>query len=1272
MLQRRGGLIVLNLILFLSVSVLNVAATDVVLLPPPPDLARQATDLLITSSQVMWPVHSVVSEDDVLTVCVEVAPEELRAGDGTGVEWVEEAVRVSLTSLDWRVLHVLAEGEDGKCYPLSDFMPDEWVMDDESRITNDELPSYASVTPSPHYPVTLSSFPASLSGKTVYISAGHGWQWGKDYSDSYLARWATQRVVYQSFIEDHNNAEAVDQYLIPYLENAGATVIPLRERDWNDQRVIVDNDDGAPGYMETGDWGTGGVGYQTGTYRQVGAVVGGATAAATWVLDVPQLSEYALYAWVQPVANGVTDAHYRVQHAGGLADVWLDQKFSRATWRYLGTFPCYAGPVTVTLDNSSTEEGVVVADALRLGGGLFDDLAGIETVASFAPDKPWWEVATRYYANWMGLDPDEFSYFNDIVGRPMFARWNQIANTGADAVYISWHTNGYNGTAQGTESYVHNGSTYPRTAGSLELQQVVHNELIHDIRVGWDSEWIDRGKKQANLGEVRMLWDDNAAARMPGVLLEMAFHDHQDDADALKAPRFNRLAARAIYQGIVAYFEAQDGVDLVTLPEPPTHLRVQNMGGGVVQVMWEPSPVDAGGLGGEAATGYRLYTSPDGFAWGAPVPVADTQYALTGLAAGETVYVRVTAVNDGGESFPTEVLGARVGDVAQLLIVNGFDKLENVGLVTEVDPTMGENLRMWVDQMNDRDYVAHHGQAVPLSYVWDSASNKAVIAGRVMPENYTLVDWVLGEESTDDDGTLNAAERAALEALLAQDGALFISGSELAWELESVGSAPAFLNQQLHTDYVADDADTYTVAAVAGGVFEGLADFSFDAPEEYDADYPDVIAPLEGAAALTYVGGTGGTAAVQYADGCKRLLVLGFPFEVVRPEARPEVMARALDFLDACTLVTVRILSPQAGSIYSRTPAFAGTAAGVDLARVEVQVQAENGAFWDGAAWGVGAWLTATGTFSWTYPLPVLADGEYTLTAWAATSHLTSQPAGVVFTLDATPPLTTTIITPTGSVTLMLPTLQWEAPPDTGTPLVYQVEIAGTLHQTLDRFSDLSGTFLLLPNLSSDTYIWHVRALDVAGNIGPWSEWAMFEVIPSSMSRVYLPVILRNVTTTEPFPECILLLDSGFESAEEGWTFNNLAERVTDVVYEGTWAARVGIPPGAPGQYTYSSIARSLSLPADIQTVAVSLHLYPDAEDDMGDVYYATLVELEGERHTLPLSLSPADAPLWVTRTLDLSLWPEQTVSLYLGVFNDGDNDTAALYIDAVQVEACR
>ncbi len=1234
--------------LLLSVAVLSAAVSAA---PPPPDASARALAYLRADLSPDLDIHSIQVVGETVTVCLTAAPAALLSNDGMGVELAVEAVRRALTPLNWRELSVQAiDPMTGVCRPVSDFLPGDFPTARYGlQATNNALrmTSYAS---------------GALAGKTVYLSAGHGWHWGEDFGTG-LARWYTQRGVYQDIVEDHNNAEVVNQYLIPYLENAGATVIPVRERDWNAARVIADNDAGAPTYVESGVWITSGTpGYAGGASRLAPTVAAPATATATWTLTAPQRGVYALYAWVHSVPNGVTDARYTVHHAGGAQEVFLNQTNAPATWRYLGTFPCYAGPLTVTLDNRAALPGLaLVADALRLGGGAFDTLAGIETLAPVPPDKPWWESATRYYAQWMGLNPAEWSSFNDVVARPIFARWRQAAGP-TDAVFISWHTNGYDGTARGTESYVHNSDTYTRTEGSLELQQAIHDELIHDIRVGWDANWLDRGKKSANLGEVRMLWDDNVAARVPGVLLEIAFHDQVDDANALKDPRFAQLTARAVYQGLVHYFAARDGVALTEAPEPPTHLRVQNVGGGAVRVAWLPAPADALGLGGDAATGYRLYTSPDGFAWGAPIAVSGADaYTLTNLTPGAEVYVCVTAVNAGGESLRTEVLGARVSAADQavpLLIVNGFDKMTYTGLPWDDDAWVGSSQRLWLARINRRDYAVTHGQATPAQYAWDSASNEAVSAQLISLRNYSMLDWILGEESLEVEGTLNAAERAAVTAFLAKGGALFVSGAELAWDMVDYGRDPYFLRQILRTDYVSDTAGVYHVTPTFDSALAGQPTFSFDAPGEYDANSPDVLAPASGGAgraALTYA--TGAVAAVQYTQECERAMVWGFPFEVVRSESRAAAMAAVLDFMDECAQPPdTLIMTPRAGSAYSVTPEFSGTALGPGITQVEVQVQRADGAFWNGAAWGAAAWLTATGRSAWTYPLPALTDAVYTLTARAIAPQPELAAAAAAFIYDTLPPLSPTQLSPQGALFRLVSYLRWTPPPDAGSSLTYQVDLGGQLYATT------------LPQLAIalglGEHHWRVRAIDAAGNVGPWSEWAVL-MIEAEGHAVYLPLVLHAYAALPP--PCERLLDSGFEAAE-GWGYNALAVRAGEIVHSGNYAARVGIPPGAPGQTLFSSISQTVWLPADA-TLTLRFWAYPIAEELVDDYHYVTLWDAQGGVHTL--SRQTGDARAWELRAIDLSSYAGQRVQLFIGARNDGDEDTAALYVDDVQVESC-
>ncbi len=1231
-----------------------------------------------------------VRPDGTVVVRLGVPLEPLRLLDHTTFEIIVHQIGWTLEPLGWRHLHIQTwDPIAGEFVPLAVFLPQVPALRKETALTGEggpEIsPPYVGQPPAPGQ----GQPPGALTGKTVYVSAGHGWEWN-DYVDA----WRTQRPPYPNppyddgpIIEDHNNAEAVNQYLLQYLWNAGARVIPVRERDMNEAEVVVDGDDPATGsgYFETGAWTAAtGTGYAGTDYRWTETVIGSPTATAVWTATLPTDSHSAVYVWYRQGDTHTPDARYTIHHAGGATDVVVNQQIHGDTWHYVGTYGFRGGDeARVVLTNQSNVVGrVVVADAVRFGGGTFDDLDGIETSASYPPDEPWWEVAAYYQVQRMGMDPGDWPYFNDIVARPMYARWEH-AGTGEDAVYVSWHTNGVSGYqwhSRGTISIIHNGEGKQITPGSEALRDAIHSELIGDIRAGWDPTWPGH-KRSMNLGELRELWDDVPAVRMPGALIEIAYHDHPDDTDTLKEPRFNMLAARAMYQGIVKYFEQRDGVDLIELPETPTYLAVQNAGGGQVRVSWRPSLTDTVGLVGDPATGYRLYTSTAGLGWSDGVPVATTAYTLTGLAEGQLLFVRVAATNDGGESFPTETLAARVGDDTEVLLVNGFDRLNRTMLVPDYyAPTDEVHLRIFLDRMNRYDYIIQHAEVI--SYPFDSASNEAVQAGRISLGDYVLLDWILGEESAPDE-TLDATERALLGGFLDSGGALFLSGTEVGYHLDHLGAAPDFYNTVLRADYAGDDAGTYEVAPATGSTFEGLAPFRFDAPGMYDADYPDQMTRISGSVdALVYQGESGGTAAVQYADGCQRLVYFGFPFETIRPDQRPVVMGRVLDFLDECLSLPVitKIVTPVSGSAHRTKPAFEGTAEAGETAtldRVAVQIQrASDGQYWmEKSVWLTGTswltvtgwvtaetWVTATGTASWSYALPALDDGDYRLRAraWTTDAYSDTSPAAVVFTYDTIPPASTTLIAPTGGVTIPVGTvtLAWEAvEPDGGSGLAYVVQLDGQPYTTTQPVYTVT-------SIAEGLHTWGVQVFDAAVNRSEW----VTDTFYVSCHHLWLPLAMRNF---ERGSECTdVLVNGGFES-DEGWVLNRLATYDTANVHAGARSVRVGILPGEAGggAVIFSSVAQTITLPAG-GAANLRLWVYPIGEGgDLDDHHYVVLFDQWEGFHLLDRWQS--DAQTWEQWEYDLSEFLGQTVTLYVGTKNDGDDDTAALYVDDAVLEVC-
>ncbi|MCS7061587.1 MAG: N-acetylmuramoyl-L-alanine amidase [Anaerolineae bacterium] len=869
-------------------------------------------------------LHAVTTAGETVTVVLRLPSSALGALDS---DTLNRQVIEAVLDLPIRRVHVLAldpAEPERPPQPLHVFTPAR-APETKPLLSGAEDTHLLAGDPAPKRPQSALE-PASaaqgggLGGKTVYVSAGHGWVFHPSLG------WTTQRGVSNGIIEDHNNAEAVNQYLIAYLRQAGADVFPARDPALIEAEHIVNNDDG-PAYSESGAWFTSALtGYLGTSYRYAVTVASiTPTAVATWSAPIAASGWYPVYVWYVPAANRAPDVRYRVVHAGGQAEVVINQRVHGYTWRYVGTFYFRAGEMAqVSVSNVSSVAGrAVIADAVRLGGGRGSVMRGGVT-----SQKPRWEEAARYWTmvlgapasvydsrageTWCGpVSPDAC---DDITARPRYADWEHIG-TGDDAVFVSWHSNASNGSARGTVSFVYNNDPTPpyndwtRVAGALELQAAVHNRVIEAIRNGWDASWYDYGRWQANLGEIR------ETRSLPAMLIEMAFHDNPLDAAQLREPRFAQLLARAVYQGIVNYFAQKDGVAPRYLPEPPQQLAVRNVGNGALAVSWEAPPTFAFGTPTDPAQRYRLYTSSDGFAWDGGRDVAGLSAVLTGYAAVQVVYVRVTAVNAGGESFPTPVLAARVGSSARILIVHGFDSLDASMRLPD-----GAATRMILDRMNRYNYIVQHAVAITLPF--DSATRQAVASGAASPFGYRLVHWFAGMQTVRD-GVLTPAEQQLIQQFLALPQRVFlISGANVAAHL--AGADAAFLRDVFGAEYVADSALSYQVAPAPAGLFAGAPPFTLDdgSGPVYNASSNDVIAPLAGSASvLNY--GSGSVAAVArfHAQGSQSIL-LAFPLEAVRSDAARAELARRVLSASGLSALPGRVFVPAVFGPEAGAPAW--------------------------------------------------------------------------------------------------------------------------------------------------------------------------------------------------------------------------------------------------------------------------------------------------------------------------------------------------------------
>jgi len=745
----------------------------------------------------------------------------------------------------------------------------------------------------------------TLAGKTVYLSAGHGWIYSS-------GAWRTQRGNTHDLVEDFITIESVNEYLIAYLQAMGAYVVPIREADPNPNRVIVDDGEatleGDVAELATGDRGWGAFATPFADLALQPFTIGGAramtaaaeeTGRAVFATPVPESGFYNVYVAYAQGADRAADAHVIVRHAGGESHLRVDQRRHGSTWMLLGRWYFEAGApashAAVAIANDSATPGATISfDAVRLGGGMGERLEGGVTTG-----RPAFESAAASSTQLLGAPRDVYDYFDgtgsdDVVARPRFAAWEHEA--GEDAVFLSWHTNAPD-PGRGTMSIAY-GNTYPccrglddfaGTAGSLELLHAVHDELIADLRAAFDPAWRDLGKVTASLGEL----NPNHNNEMPAILVEVAFHSTATDAEALRAPAFRRISARAMAQGVAKFFAAKDGRELVLPPEPPTALRVENVGAGALRISWRAPASDP--AAGAAPTRYRVYVGEHGYGFDDGVDVEGESLVLEDLPHGALRFVRVAAVNDGGVSMPTEVVGARLAasGAAPVLVVGGFDRLDKFQMIAEEAPLVGVVDRMRLERMNDGTYAARHGRALAdAGFAFDGATDEAVAAGDLELAAYRAVDWFTGEQANPD--ALPAATRAQLAALFAAGGKLLLSGAELVWALDSQGEPgdQAFVRDVLQVSLASDDAGTYDVTPLAGP-FASLGALSFQdtAPGGYDAELPDVLVPGANATAVLAYGADAGVAAIAWEHG----IVVGFPLELVQgADTRRAVLEAAL------------------------------------------------------------------------------------------------------------------------------------------------------------------------------------------------------------------------------------------------------------------------------------------------------------------------------------------------------------------------------------------
>nr|WP_303154978.1 xanthan lyase [uncultured Prevotella sp.] len=808
-----------------------------------------------------------------------------------------------------------------------------------------------------------------LFDRHLSLWASHG-----RYYDGKKDRWKWQRPNLFGTTEDLFTQTIVIPYLIPMLENAGAVVFTPRERDWQKNEVIVDN--GGRGYVEDSGketWKTAqekGFAYHAGTYRDgenpftqgtARAVKATKKADVSWASyqpNIPQGGKYAVYVSYQSLKNSVSDAQYIVMHKGQRTVFKVNQQMGGGTWVYLGTFDFDRGTNEfnrVVVTNSSSESGVVTTDAVRFGGGM----GNIERGGSCS-GMPRCLEGARYSAQWAGAPYSVYSskngsddYGDDINVRSNMTNWLAGGSTYVPTlegkkvpIELSLAVHSDAGYTTVNDSIIGSLAICTTSFNDGRLNSGVSRMVSHDfadsLLTGLQRDISGKYRKWTR----RYLWDRNYSEtrkpEVPSAIIETMSHQNFADMRRGLDPNFRFTLARSLYKTILRFVNGNHSVPSVVQPLPVSNFRIERNSSGGLRLSWiaekdeqEPTAVP---------TSYIVYTSEDGMGFDNGTVVYTSSFDFE-AKKGVNYCFKVTALNRGGESFPSETLAAYLSKSAHakdILVVDGFSRLSGPAFVDDYSRqgfdlgsdigvsyglTAGWNGRQQCfdksragsegegslgycgDELagrfimgNNRDGSVCHVKDIAMSGAYNvvGCSLEALDNNLVKLDHYNLVDIAFGLQRNDGHSlvvykTFSETLQSKLRSYAKSGGRILVSGAYVGSDMTQPHER-SFMSDVLKTTFTGTDTNA------GNNMVDGLG-LSFDIIRQindrhFAATSVDRIAACDGRsfAAMRYQDGS--TAGVAYDGTDYKSFVMGYPYECINNvRTRQQVMKGLLGFL---------------------------------------------------------------------------------------------------------------------------------------------------------------------------------------------------------------------------------------------------------------------------------------------------------------------------------------------------------------------------------------
>lgn len=307
-----------------------------------------------------------------------------------------------------------------------------------------------------------------------------------------------------------------------------------------------------------------------------------------------------------------------------------------------------------------------------------------------------------------------------------------------------------------------------------------------------------------------------------------------------------------------------------------------------ITLHWEQNPTPD-------LKGHRLFFSFNNSSWtlrenenvlGANVVSRTYDYNMN-----RAIYFRLFPVDtspNANVGVQSDVYGIRINSgKPRILIVDGFTR------------TTGSYKQPF------HDFVVHYSSSFNSDF--ETASASAVESGLINLFKYDAVIWFVGDESIVDE-TFNDNEQNIIKNYLRNGGKLFITGSEIGYDLDANGTATDkdFYYNYLKAKFREDNSGSLSVIGEAGTVFQGL-NFNYGLVSQgapYNEDYPDAIDTLNGSQILlryanNKIAGIGFKGIVPGGSKVCNLVYIAFPFEtIIGSQAKTDLMSAILNYFD--------------------------------------------------------------------------------------------------------------------------------------------------------------------------------------------------------------------------------------------------------------------------------------------------------------------------------------------------------------------------------------